>query len=242
MEETEEKKKKNKELQEVMPNYKVQLKSKIILERDMKTEKNEIKVFETNIDELIKNKIQLSSHKLAMEEMDKRQTNYGSFAAFALNENEKLRNFNFTTAPNFEPFEFVPILEIRKMNEMKNNENNENNIMSNNQSKKKSINNLSKRSSDKGDDISDSSRQYGSEAGKSTHKQYTNSEKRHMKNESKDFVGEVIKESINTLNENETNEENNNERNNNEENNNERNNNEDNNNFQEYEDNEEEDI
>ena len=254
MAETEEEEKKNKELQEVMPNYKVQLKSKIILERDMKTEKNEIKVFETNIDELIKNKIQLSSHKLAMEEMDKRQTNYGSFAAFALNENEKLRNFNFTTAPNFEPFEFVPILEIRKMNEMKNNEyneNNENSIMSNNQSKKNSIKNLSKRSSDKGDDISDSSRQYGSEAGKSTHKQYTNSEKRHMKNESKDFVGDVIKESINTLNENETNEdknkednnteENNNERNN-EENNNERNNNEDNNNFQEYEDNEEEDI
>ena len=190
MGEEKEEEKKEKPLQEIMPNYKVTLRSKIILERDMKTKYNEIKVFETNIDELIKNRIQLSSHKLAMEEMERRQTNYGSFAAFALNENEKLRNYNFTTAPNFEPFEFIPILEIRKMNEMNNNEMNNYN---NEDSRKGTIRSLSKVD----DNISDSSKRYGTEEGKSNNYKYTNSEKRNMMGESNKFVDDVIKSSKN---------------------------------------------
>ena len=191
MGEEKEEEKKEKPLKEIMPNYKVTLRSKIILERDMKTKNNELKVFETNIDELIKNRIQLSSHKLAMEEMERRQTNYGSFAAFALNENEKLRNYNFTTAPNFEPFEFIPILEIRKMNEMNNNEMNNYN---NEDSRKGTIRSLSKVDDD---NITDSSKRYGTEEGKSNNYKYTNSEKRNMMGESNKFVDDVIKSSKN---------------------------------------------
>ena len=188
MGEEKEEEKKEKVLQEIMPNYKVTLRSKIILERDMKIKNNELKVFETNIDELIKNRIQLSSHKLAMEEMERRQTNYGSFAAFALNENEKLRNYNFTTAPNFEPFEFIPILEIRKMNEMNKNEMDN---FRNEESRKGTIRSYSKVD----DNISDSSKRYGTEEGKTSKYDYTNSEKRHMKSESKEFVNDVIESS-----------------------------------------------
>ena len=189
MGEEKEEEKKQKTLQEIMPNYKVTLRSKIILERDMKTKNNELKVFETNIDELIKNRIQLSSHKLAMEEMERRQTNYGSFAAFALNENEKLRNYNFTTAPNFEPFEFIPILEIRKMNEMNNKDMNN---FKNEDSRKGTIRSLSKVDDD---NITDSSKRYGTEEGKSSNYKYTNSEKRNMMGESHEFVDDVIKSS-----------------------------------------------
>ena len=191
MGEEKEEEKKEKPLQEIMPNYKVTLRSKIILERDMKIKNNELKVFETNIDELIKNRIQLSSHKLAMEEMERRQTNYGSFAAFALNENEKLRNYNFTTAPNFEPFEFIPILEIRKMNEMNNNDMNN---FKNEDSRKGTIRSLSKVDDD---NITDSSKRYGTEEGKSNNYKYTNSEKRNMMGESNKFVDDVIKSSKN---------------------------------------------
>ena len=191
MGEEKEEEKKEKVLQEIMPNYKVTLRSKIILERDMKIKNNELKVFETNIDELIKNRIQLSSHKLAMEEMERRQTNYGSFAAFALNENEKLRNYNFTTAPNFEPFEFIPILEIRKMNEMNNNDMNN---FKNEDSRKGTIRSLSKVDDD---NITDSSKRYGTEEGKSNNYKYTNSEKRNMMGESNKFVDDVIKSSKN---------------------------------------------
>ena len=123
--EDENEKKEIKSPKELIPNYNIQIQSKLLLEKEEKIKQEDNKIFETNIDELIKNKIKLASKENLLKDIENRPE-YGSFAAFALNENEKIRNFNFKTTANYKKFEFIPILEVRKMMGYENN--NPNNI------------------------------------------------------------------------------------------------------------------
>jgi len=120
-----EEKKEIKSPKELIPNYNIQIQSKLLLEKEEKIKQEDNKIFETNIDELIKNKIKLASKENLLKDIENRPE-YGSFAAFALNENEKIRNFNFKTSANYKKFEFIPILEVRRMMGYENN--NPNNI------------------------------------------------------------------------------------------------------------------
>ena len=120
-----EEKKEIKSPKELIPNYNIQIQSKLLLEKEEKIKQEDNKIFETNIDELLKNKIKLASKENLLKDIENRPE-YGSFAAFALNENEKIRNFNFKTTANYKKFEFIPILEVRKMMGYENN--NPNNI------------------------------------------------------------------------------------------------------------------
>jgi len=123
--EDENEKKEIKSPKELIPNYNIQIQSKLLLEKEEKIKQEDNKIFETNIDELLKNKIKLASKENLLKDIENRPE-YGSFAAFALNENEKIRNFNFKTTANYKKFEFIPILEVRKMMGYENN--NPNNI------------------------------------------------------------------------------------------------------------------
>ena len=123
--EDENEKKDIKSPKELIPNFNIQIQSKLLLEKEEKIKQEDNKIFETNIDELIKNKIKLASKENLLKDIENRPE-YGSFAAFALNENEKIRNFNFKTTANYKKFEFIPILEVRKMMGYENN--NPNNI------------------------------------------------------------------------------------------------------------------
>ena len=123
--EDENEKKEIKSPKELIPNFNIQIQSKLLLEKEEKIKQEDNKIFETNIDELIKNKIKLASKENLLKDIENRPE-YGSFAAFALNENEKIRNFNFKTSTNYKKFEFIPILEVRRMMGYENN--NPNNI------------------------------------------------------------------------------------------------------------------
>jgi hypothetical protein len=118
-------KEEKKSSKELVPNFNIQIQSKLLLEKEEKIKKEDEKIFETNIDELINNKIKLASKENLIKDIQNKPE-YGSFAAFALNENEKIRNYNFKTTPNFKKFEFVPILEVRRIMGIENN--NPNNI------------------------------------------------------------------------------------------------------------------
>ena len=123
--EDENEKKDIKSPKELIPNFNIQIQSKLLLEKEEKIKQEDNKIFETNIDELIKNKIKLASKENLLKDIENRPE-YGSFAAFALNENEKIRNYNFKTSTNYKKFEFIPILEVRRMMGYENN--NPNNI------------------------------------------------------------------------------------------------------------------
>ena len=123
--EDENEKKEIKSPKELIPNFNIQIQSKLLLEKEEKIKQEDNKIFETNIDELIKNKIKLASKENLLKDIENRPE-YGSFAAFALNENEKIRNYNFKTSTNYKKFEFIPILEVRRMMGYENN--NPNNI------------------------------------------------------------------------------------------------------------------
>ena len=123
--EDENEKKDIKSPKELIPNFNIQIQSKLLLEKEEKIKQEDNKIFETNIDELLKNKIKLASKENLLKDIENRPE-YGSFAAFALNENEKIRNYNFKTSTNYKKFEFIPILEVRRMMGYENN--NPNNI------------------------------------------------------------------------------------------------------------------
>ena len=118
--EDENEKKDIKSPKELIPNFNIQIQSKLLLEKEEKIKQEDNKIFETNIDELIKNKIKLASKENLLKDIENRPE-YGSFAAFALNENEKIRNYNFKTSTNYKKFEFIPILEVRRMMGYENN-------------------------------------------------------------------------------------------------------------------------
>ena len=69
------------------------LKSRLLFEQEGNPQPTTIKILETNIDELMKNKIDLLSKKTLNEQERSNLKGYGSYATYVGNENEKLRMY-----------------------------------------------------------------------------------------------------------------------------------------------------
>ena len=135
----EEEKKKEVEPKEIIISDIVPLKSRLLFEQE--ENRQPTKIIETNIDELIKNKINLLSIKTLNEQDRSNLKGYGSYATYVENENEKLRMYNFKINSKFTNFKFTTMEEIEKGNYSNeeinnlysnNNINNSNNINNNN--------------------------------------------------------------------------------------------------------------
>ena len=107
-------KKQEKKIAEIIPTFPVTLKSKLLLEQE--ENKTPQKIFETNIDELIKNRLNLLSKKAFNEENRSNLKEYGTFATYVENENEKLRMYDFKIKVKFDNFEFTSLEDIEKNN------------------------------------------------------------------------------------------------------------------------------
>ena len=112
---------------EIIPSFPITLRSKLLYEQEENLPPQ--KIFETNIDELMKNKINLLTKNTATEINKSNIESYGSYAAFVENENQKLKEYNFTVNTKFSNFQFIPMEEIEKSN---GNGNNINNNLNNN--------------------------------------------------------------------------------------------------------------
>jgi hypothetical protein len=176
-------KKEEKKIAEIIPKFPVTLRSKLLLEQEEKNPPQ--KIFETNIDELIKNRINLLSKKEFNEENRSNLKEYGSFSAYVENENEKLRMYNFKINIKFDNFEFKPLEDIEKENPE---ENEEINIVNNNNiiSKKSSKKSTERRNSER----SKVSKESESESVKS--KSVTPSEESKIKRESENVIDELF--------------------------------------------------
>ena len=119
-------KKEEKKVQEIIPTFPVTLRSRLLLEQE--ENKPPQKIFETNIDELIKNRLNLLSKKAFNEESRPNIKEYGSFSAYVENENKKLRMYNFKINVKFDNFEFTPLEDIEKENVIQTPEEINNNI------------------------------------------------------------------------------------------------------------------
>ena len=119
-------KKEEKKVQEIIPTFPVTLRSRLLLEQE--ENKPPQKIFETNIDELIKNRLNLLSKKAFNEESRPNIKEYGSFSAYVENENENLRKYNFKINVKFDNFEFTPLEDIEKENVIQTPEEINNNI------------------------------------------------------------------------------------------------------------------
>ena len=119
-------KKEEKKVQEIIPTFPVTLRSRLLLEQE--ENKPPQKIFETNIDELIKNRLNLLSKKAFNEESRPNIKEYGSFSAYVENENENLRMYNFKINVKFDNFEFTPLEDIEKENVIQTPEEINNNI------------------------------------------------------------------------------------------------------------------
>ena len=107
-------KKKEVKAKEIIPTFPITLRSRLLFEQEENRPPQ--KIFETNIDELMKNKLNLLSKNSLNEQMRANLKGYGSYAAFVENENEKLRMHNFKINVNFSGFQFTPLEEIEKGN------------------------------------------------------------------------------------------------------------------------------
>jgi len=107
-------KKEEKKIAEIIPTFPVTLKSKLLLEQE--ENKTPQKIFETNIDELIKNRLNLLSKKAFNEENRSNLQEYGTFATYVENENEKSRMYDFKIKVKFDNFEFTSLEDIEKEN------------------------------------------------------------------------------------------------------------------------------
>ena len=107
---------KNKEIKakEIILDHPIFLSSKLLFEQE--ENKPPQKIFETNIDELMKNKLNLLSKNSLNEQMKINIKEYGSFASFVENENHNLRIHDFQIATKFTNFEFIPMEKIQKQN------------------------------------------------------------------------------------------------------------------------------
>ena len=119
-------KKEEKKVQEIIPTFPVTLRSRLLLEQE--ENKPPQKIFETNIDELIKNRLNLLSKKAFNEENRPNIKEYGSFSAYVENENKELRMYNFKINVKFDNFEFTPLEDIEKENVIQTPEEINNNI------------------------------------------------------------------------------------------------------------------
>ena len=204
-------KKEEKKIEEIIPAFPVTLRSKLLLEQDEK--KQPKKIFETSIDELIKNRINLFSKKTFNEENRENIKDYGSFSAYVENENEKLRMYNFKINVKFDNFEFKPLEDIENENP-NNNEpeeikmdntssnnysttnNNNKNTTSNNKNttsnKTTSNNNISKKSSRRSSQRKNTEKSKESESESVQSKSVTPSEASKIKKVSDDVVDELF--------------------------------------------------
>ena len=177
-------KKEEKKVAEIIPTFPITLRSRLLLEQE--ENKPPKKIFETNIDELIKNRLNLLSKKAFNEENRTNIKEYGSFSAYVENENEKLRMYNFKINVKFDNFEFKPLEDIEKENPEENEEinivNNNNNIISKKSSKKSTERRNSERSK--------ISKESESESVKS--KSVTPSEESKIKRESENVIDELF--------------------------------------------------
>ena len=132
------KNKKEIKAKEIIPTFPITLRSKLLYEQEENLPPQ--KIFETNIDELMKNKISLLTKNAATEVNKSNLESYGSYAAFVKNENQKIKEYNFNINANFSNFKFIPMEEIEKSNGDGNNMNNNlnNNNMGNNNTNLKS--------------------------------------------------------------------------------------------------------
>jgi hypothetical protein len=177
-------KKEEKKVAEIIPTFPITLRSRLLLEQE--ENKPPKKIFETNIDELIKNRLNLLSKKAFNEENRTNIKEYGSFSAYVENENEKLRMYNFKINVKFINFEFKSLEDIEKENPEENEEinivNNNNNIISKKSSKKSTERRNSERSK--------VSKESESESVKS--KSVTPSEESKIKRESENVIDELF--------------------------------------------------
>ena len=132
------KNKKETKAKEIIPSFPITLRSKLLYEQEENLPPQ--KIFETNIDELMKNKINLLTKNAKTEVNKSNLESYGSYAAFVKNENQKIKEYNFTVNTKFSNFQFIPMEEIEKANGDGNNINNNlnNNNMGNNNTNLKS--------------------------------------------------------------------------------------------------------
>ena len=126
----EEEKKKEIKAKEIIPSFPITLRSKLLFEQEENRPPS--KIFETNIDELMKKKLNLLTTNELNEQIRSNIKNYGSYAAFVENENEKLRMYNFKINTKFSNFKFTPLEEIEKANNPPENINKNLNINDNN--------------------------------------------------------------------------------------------------------------
>ena len=105
-------KKEVKKAKEIIPTFPITLRTRLLLEQEENRPPQ--KIFETNIDELIKNKLNLLSKSKFDEEERENRKGYGSYAAFVEKENEKIRMYNFKINTKFSSFKFTPMEEIEK--------------------------------------------------------------------------------------------------------------------------------
>lgn len=97
---------------EIIPSFPITLRSKLLYEQEENLPPQ--RIFETNIDELMKNKINLLTKNSATNVNKSNLESYGSYAAFVENENQKIREYNFQINTNFSNFQFIPMEEIEK--------------------------------------------------------------------------------------------------------------------------------
>ena len=110
----EERNKEDVKAKEIIPSFPITLKSRLLFGQEEISPPQ--KIFETNIDELMKNKINLLSKNELNEQMRSNLKGYGSYSAFVENENEKLRMYNFKINTKFSKYKFIPLEEIEKTN------------------------------------------------------------------------------------------------------------------------------
>ena len=172
-------KKEEKKVEEIIPTFPVTLRSRLLLEQEER--KQPQKIFETNIDELIRNRLSLLSKKAFNEENRSNLKEYGSFAAYVENENEKLRNYNFKINVKFDNFEFTSLEDIEKENAI-----NEPVEFNNN------INNISKKSSRKSTQRKNTGKSMEPESESIKSKSVTPSEKVKIEKETEDVVDDLF--------------------------------------------------
>ena len=189
-------KKSEKKVEEIIPTFPVTLKSKLLLEQE-KNKKPE-KIFQTNIDELIKNRLNLLSKKALTEEKRSNLEEYGSFSAYVENENQKLRDYNFKINVKFDNFEFTSLEEIERQN-LNNNEPELH--LENNSSSNYNINNInninstkSKASSRKSTSKKNTEKSKESESESVQSKSVTPSEKQVIMKESENIIDDLFSE------------------------------------------------
>lgn len=170
-------KKSEKPVAEIIPKFPVTLRSRLLLEQE--ENKKPQKIFETNIDELIKNRLNLVSKKALNEESRSNIKEYGSFSAYVENENEKLRLYNFKINVKFDNFEFTPLEDIEKENVI-------------NEPEEVNNNNISEKGSKKSTQRRNTGKSLESASEDVKSKSVTSSEAQRIKKESEDVVDEMF--------------------------------------------------